>query len=81
MASNASLYFVAIPKRPTSHIQNKAPGPPTVIAVATPAIFPFPIVPASVVISALKLLTSPSAPADSFSFPNASLNAYINLLN
>jgi hypothetical protein len=36
-----------IPTREDSHIQNKAPGPPTAIAVATPPIFPFPIIPPS----------------------------------
>src|SRR5699024_5032093 len=34
-ASKASAYFVATPSKPTSHIQNIAPGPPKVMAVAT----------------------------------------------
>ena len=40
---------------PTSaviHIQNSAPGPPSAMAVATPAMLPVPTVAASAVISA-----------------------------
>ena len=78
MASSASAYFVAIPTSPTTHIQKMAPGPPIVMAVATPAIFPFPIVADNAVISVLKLEISPSdesVEAEGFSFVNASLNA------
>ena len=59
-ARTASLYLVAIPKKPVIHIQNNAPGPPTDIAPATPAILPVPTVPASAVISAWKCEISPS---------------------
>ena len=47
---------------PTSaviHIQNTAPGPPSAIAVATPAMLPTPMVAARQVISAANGLTSP----------------------
>ena len=44
MANKPSEYLVAIPKNAEIHIQNKAPGPPAIIAVATPTIFPVPIV-------------------------------------
>ena len=47
---------------PTSaviHIQNTAPGPPSAIAVATPAMLPTPIVAARQVISAAYGVTSP----------------------
>ena len=44
MAKTPSAYFVAIPKKADTHIQNNAPGPPAAIAVATPTIFPVPIV-------------------------------------
>ena len=60
MASTASAYFVAIPKTPVSQIQRTAPGPPAATAVATPTMFPVPIVAASAVVSAPKWLTSPS---------------------
>ncbi len=59
-ASKASLYLVAMPKTPVSHIQNTAPGPPAAMAVATPTMFPVPIVAASAVVSAPKWLMSPS---------------------
>ena len=48
-----------IPKNAAIHIQNSAPGPPAFMAVATPTIFPVPIVAASAVQSAPKLETSP----------------------
>ena len=53
-ARTASAYLVAMPTRAVIHIQNTAPGPPRKIAVATPAIFPVPIVAARDVIRALK---------------------------
>ncbi|MOA33544.1 hypothetical protein D3C78_1548460 [compost metagenome] len=40
------------PRKATIHIQNTAPGPPKVIAVATPAMLPVPTRPASVIASA-----------------------------
>lgn len=51
-ASNASLYFVDIPKTPVNHIHNTAPGPPAATALDTPTIFPVPIVAASAVVNA-----------------------------
>ena len=45
----ASAYFVAIPKKPLTHIQKMAPGPPRQIAPATPARFPVPTVAAKAV--------------------------------
>ena len=42
--SDTSLNLMAIPKKPTTHIQNTAPGPPSEIAKATPPIFPSPTV-------------------------------------
>ena len=44
MASNPSENFVAIPKNAATIIQNNAPGPPAHTAVATPTMFPVPIV-------------------------------------
>src|SRR5690606_10890157 len=41
--------LVDIPTKAVTHIQNKAPGPPMVIAAATPAILPIPTVEASAV--------------------------------
>ena len=44
IANKPSAYLVAIPKKAAIHIQKRAPGPPTLIAVATPIIFPVPTV-------------------------------------
>ena len=57
---SASEYFVAMPKTPVSHIQRTAPGPPAATAVATPTMFPVPIVAARAVVSAPNWLTSPA---------------------
>ena len=61
-ASRHSEYFVAVPTSAAIHIQNKAPGPPATIAVATPTILPVPMVADNAVHSAAKLDTSPSSP-------------------
>ena len=49
--SRLSAYLVDSPNRAESHIHTRAPGPPETIAVATPTIFPVPMVAASAVIS------------------------------
>ena len=49
IASNASEYLVEMPNTPVSQHQNTAPGPPNATAVATPIIFPVPIVAARAV--------------------------------
>ena len=59
IANSPSAYLVAIPKKAAIHIQKRAPGPPTLIAVATPIIFPVPTVAARAVHKAAKLDTSP----------------------
>ena len=41
-----------MPKKAENHIQNTAPAPPAAMAVATPTMFPVPIVAASAVASA-----------------------------
>ena len=43
-----------IPRKPTSIIQNVAPGPPVPIAIATPAILPNPTVADKAVVNAWK---------------------------
>ncbi|KAB7756904.1 hypothetical protein MPHL43072_20995 [Mycolicibacterium phlei DSM 43072] len=43
---------VDAPRKATVHIQNRAPGPPNAIAVATPAMLPVPTRPASDMVSA-----------------------------
>ena len=48
------------PKQAEIHIQTNAPAPPETIAVATPTIFPVPIVAASAVVNAENGDTSPS---------------------
>ena len=45
---------VDAPRNATVHIQNKAPGPPNAIAVATPAMLPVPTRPASDIVRAWK---------------------------
>lgn len=44
-----SAYFEAMPSSAVVHIQNRAPGPPIQIAVATPTMLPVPTVTASAV--------------------------------
>lgn len=63
MASNPSENFVAIPKNAATIIQNNAPGPPAHTAVATPTMFPVPIVALSAVHKAAKLDISPLPPS------------------
>ena len=60
-ASTISEYLVAMPTSAVIHIQNSAPGPPTAIAVATPAMLPVPTVAESSVISAANGEMSPCA--------------------
>ncbi len=62
--------MVDIPANADTSIQIRAPGPPATRAVATPTIFPVPIVAASVVIRAEKGETPPFA-AVRASFPSA----------
>lgn len=79
---------VPIPIKPTqtpkkanilaSHIQNRAPGPSAIIAMATPTIFPIPIVAESAVQSTAKLEASPPLP--SFSFTSKFLTAWGNFV-
>ena len=59
IASIHSENFDVIPNNAEIHIQTRAPGPPDTIAVATPTIFPVPIVAASAVVSAENGDTSP----------------------
>jgi hypothetical protein len=47
-----SVNFSAMPTKPTTHIQNTAPGPPRLTAIATPPMLPRPTVPDSAADSA-----------------------------
>ena len=60
IASIHSLNFELRPKQAETHIHTNAPGPPATMAVATPTIFPVPMVAASAVVSAENGDTSPS---------------------
>ena len=60
IASIHSLNFEVSPKQAEIHIHTSAPAPPDTIAVATPIIFPVPIVAASAVVKAAKGDTSPA---------------------
>lgn len=41
---STSLYLMAMARKPHTHIQNRAPGPPMAMAEATPTMFPVPTV-------------------------------------
>jgi hypothetical protein len=56
-----SMNLRAMPKNPTTHIQNTAPGPPTETATATPAILPSPMVADSAAHNAWKWLIWPAS--------------------
>ena len=60
IASIHSLNLEVKPNAAEIHIHTSAPGPPETIAVATPTIFPVPIVAARAVVSAENGETSPS---------------------
>ena len=66
---------MAIPTKAAIHIQSIAPGPPVPTAVATPTIFPVPIVADKAVHSAAKLDISPSPLTWSSSLENKYLKA------
>ena len=54
-----SQALVDMPRQPDTHIQNTAPGPPDTMAVATPPMFPTPMVLAMAVQAAAKPETVP----------------------
>ena len=56
-----SANLVAMPRKPDTHIQKTAPGPPRQIAPATPMIFPVPTVAARAVHRACRGVTAFSA--------------------
>lgn len=76
MAKSPSAYFVEMPNTPVIQHQNTAPGPPIVTAVATPIMFPVPIVPAKLVASAENWLTSPVEPLSRCRLRRMALNIY-----
>ena len=57
-----------MPTNPMTHIQKIAPGPPSAIAVATPAIFPVPTVADMAVNKADLGGISPSSESEDLSF-------------
>ena len=61
-ASKHSANLELRPKAAESSIHTRAPGPPAVRAVATPTMFPVPMVAARAVIRAEKGDTAPSPP-------------------
>ena len=76
--SLTSLYLIANihsenlednPKQAEIHIQTNAPAPPETIAVATPTIFPVPIVAARAVVNAEN--------GDTSSFPSAFCSGFL----
>ncbi len=68
-ASMLSTSLVAIPTTLVITIQNKAPGPPRTMAVATPTIFPIPRVVASSVVRDARDVTFPEDAFFPFTFP------------
>ena len=65
MASVTSVVLSAMPKKPTTQIQNTAPGPPRLMAMATPPILPSPTVAESAADRAWKWLMAPGSSASS----------------
>src|SRR5690606_27563077 len=61
IACVTSVILSAMPITPTTHIQKSAPGPPSEIAIATPAMLPRPTVAESAVDSAWKWLIAPGS--------------------
>src|SRR4026207_2576197 len=61
MPSTASANLVAVARKPYTQIQKSAPGPPEMIAVATPAMLPVPIDAASAVANAWNGESTPGA--------------------
>jgi len=76
----ASEYLDAMPSTPVTHIQNRAPGPPIEMAVATPTMLPVPTVAASAVVNAWNWETSPPGASLSLRSNNARRSAGINLV-
>ena len=58
------MVLSAMPKKPTTHIQNTAPGPPRLMAMATPPMLPRPTVADSAADRAWKWLMAPGSPAE-----------------
>ena len=58
-----SANFADMPSSPATMSQNVAPGPPTEMATATPAMLPMPTVPETAVVSALNCDISPGSPS------------------
>ena len=54
-----SVNLIAMPMKPTTHIQNTAPGPPSATAIATPPMLPSPTVPESAAESVWKCRNAP----------------------
>ena len=76
-----SAILVIIPTRAMTHIQKTAPGPPTAMAAATPAMLPLPTVPASTVERAWKGFRVPSPVAEGlFSLPNSSPTVFFQMV-
>ena len=64
-----------MPRTPDTQSQKRAPGPPSAIAVATPAMLPTPTVEASAVATAWNGVTLPSPSPGLRSFPSTSPSA------
>ena len=80
-AKRLSAYFVDRPNNALSHIHTSAPGPPKTIAVATPTMFPVPIVAARAVIRDWNGVISPSCCSSVLSgLRNTDFSAYPRFL-
>ena len=69
-----------MPTRAMIHIQNTAPGPPTAMAAATPAMLPLPTVPASTVERAWKGRSIPSPASAGLSLRNSSPKVFFQMV-
>src|SRR5690554_3206143 len=80
MANVQVKYFVAMPTKAEIHIQKIAPGPPILIASATPLILPKPTVAATAEDKACSEVISPSALGLSY-LPPTTVKACLKPIN
>ena len=77
MVSVTSVSLTAMPHSPTTHIQNTAPGPPRLMASATPPMLPSPTVADSAAESAWKWEMAPGSSSLSY-FPRVIATPWVS---
>jgi len=76
--SVTSVVFSDMPTKPTTHIQNTAPGPPKSTAMAMPAIAPRPTVPDIAAVNAWKCVSAPGPCEVSMPLPATSATPWVS---